>query len=1265
MSLFFWKKLVMARMTEAAKRHRRALLTCESLESRTTPAAQQIIASSVGAGGAPIVHVFDAATGLEKFAVRAYEASFTGGVRVAVGDVDGDGVEDLITGAGPTGGAVVNVFSGVDGHLVRSFLAGDATNRGGVSVAAADFDGDGSADIVVGAIQDGRELVQVLRGTDGTVLQQYRPFDAAIEGVTVAAGDYNGDGTPDVIVGAGVGGAPRVTVLDGASGAVLLNTFVFESTARGGIQLAAGDLDGDGKVEVVAAPGAGGGPRVVAISGGSPDGGAVLHNFFGYDDSSIRNGVQVSVLDVNQDGHNDIVIANGQGQSPQLRAFDGQTLARLPDPQYPGLPFGTAAVITTNTVRPTAAVNTASADPTNASPIPFTVTFSEAVTGFTAGSVSVTNGFVTSFTPVSATTYTLGVTPAGQGTVSVSVPAGAATGSAGKPNTASNSVAVVFDSIAPELTVDSLTTNDVAPTLTGTVDDPTASVSVSVNGSTFAASVTGTTWAAVVPANLAEGTYAVQVAATDGAGNVGTANGTLVIDTTAPDATVSSTAPDSTNVSPIPFSVSFSEDVTGFSAAGLTVTNGVVTAFTSVSPRTYTFDVAPTGQGEVTVFVPGGVAVDAAGNGNTASNTLSRTFATGTIGLTANPLTTNNTVPTLTGSVDDPTAAVTVTVDGQTVAAVVTGTTWSATIPTPLPEGIYDVNVAASDAAGNTGAMVLAGGLVIDLTAPTATVSTTAADPTNAALIPFTVAFDKDVSGFGLEGLVVQNGTASDFVAVDARTYTFVVAPDGDGLVTVSVAADAATDAAGNGNAASNAVAVTSDRTAPTPTVSSPAPDSTSTNPIPFTVTFDEAVTGFTAAGVTVANGSVIGFATVDARTYTFDVVPAGPGDVTVSVAAGVAADAAGNDNVASNALTRTFTGTVTTAVISTPATDPTNLSLIPFTVTFADDVTGFDQTGLTVTNGDLSDFTAVDARTYTFNVAPAADGPVAIVVAAGAATDSGGHPTAASTFTITSDRTAPAATVATGAASPTNANPIPFTVTFSEDVTGFDETGLDVTNGTVSNFVAVVARTYTFDVAPAADGDVTVTVVAGAATDAAGNDNLASNTATVTSDTTAPTVAITTTELDPTAAALVPFTVTFSEDVTGFDETGLDVTNGTVSNFVAVDARTYTFDVAPVGDGLVTVSVPAGAATDVAGNQNVAGTFDITSERFAPSATVTSPAGLATNASPIPFVVTFSEDVTGFDETGLDVTNGRSRISSRSTPGRTRSMSPRAPRAT
>src|SRR4029078_11913337 len=148
--------------------------------------------------------------------------------------------------------------------------------------------------------------------------------------------------------------------------------------------------------------------------------------------------------------------------------------------------------------------------------------------------------------------------------------------------------------------------------------------------------------------------------------------------------------------------------------------------------------------------------------------------------------------------------------------------------------------------------------------------------------------------------IAVTNGTVSNFQG-SGTTYTFTVTPTADGKVTVSIAAGVAHDTGGNANTAATPVTLASDRTPPTAAVTSSADATTSTNPIPFTVTFSEAVTGFTAGDVLVVNGSVTNFSG-SGTTYNFSVVPSGNNvQVDVSVPAGVAEDAAANGNVVSN----------------------------------------------------------------------------------------------------------------------------------------------------------------------------------------------------------------------------------------------------------------------------------------------------------------------------------------------------------------------------
>src|SRR5262249_12560847 len=128
------------------------------------PQALGLYATGADAGGGPHVRVFNP-DGTLRFSYLAYPAGFTGGVRVATADVDGDGIQDIITAAGPGGGPHVKVFSGADGHLLASFFAYGPSFTGGVFVAAGDVNQDGKADIIVGPGAGGGPHVKVIDAT--------------------------------------------------------------------------------------------------------------------------------------------------------------------------------------------------------------------------------------------------------------------------------------------------------------------------------------------------------------------------------------------------------------------------------------------------------------------------------------------------------------------------------------------------------------------------------------------------------------------------------------------------------------------------------------------------------------------------------------------------------------------------------------------------------------------------------------------------------------------------------------------------------------------------------------------------------------------------------------------------------------------------------------------------------------------------------------------------------------------------------------------
>lgn len=294
----------------------------ETLESRTLLTT---LTASLDSGSVPQVIEFDAETLAENKNFLAFSNSFQGGVRVAMGDVNGDGKADLIAAAGPGGPAVVKVFDGATGNEVRSFMP-FAVNayQGGLYVAAGDINNDGLDDIIVGTGEGARSNIRVFDSETGRLIESIKPFKKNFTGgVTVAAGDVNGDGHTEIIAGTAQG-AGMVMIIDGLNGAKSKVFSPFSSTYTGGVTVAAGDVNGDGRDDVVV--GTNGGVRAT-VRTFDANSGTQLNSFEPY--GSVLTGVRVAVGDMNNDGYADIITGSGPGAGPHIKIFDGTNQAEL------------------------------------------------------------------------------------------------------------------------------------------------------------------------------------------------------------------------------------------------------------------------------------------------------------------------------------------------------------------------------------------------------------------------------------------------------------------------------------------------------------------------------------------------------------------------------------------------------------------------------------------------------------------------------------------------------------------------------------------------------------------------------------------------------------------------------------------------------------------------------------------------------------------------------------------------------------------------
>lgn len=299
--------------------------------STVSAAAEILVATGPGTGHLPIVTVtVNAGANNDTIRFMAYPPNFMGGVRVAVGDVNGDNVLDIVTAPG-SGPAHVKVFDGKRlgqrGSLLMSFNAFPGFFRGGVYVAAGDVNGDGRADIIVAPDAGAPPIVRVFDGNTGDVIKSFLAYSPTfMGGVRVATGDVNGDGHADIITGAGAG-APggHVRVFDGLTGQQLNSFFAF-SGFSGGVFVAAGDVNNDGRADIVvgAGPGAAGGH--VKVFDSTPT--QPLLSFFAYD-PNFTGGVRVAAGDVNGDNLADIITGAGPGAGPHVKVFRATDLLVL------------------------------------------------------------------------------------------------------------------------------------------------------------------------------------------------------------------------------------------------------------------------------------------------------------------------------------------------------------------------------------------------------------------------------------------------------------------------------------------------------------------------------------------------------------------------------------------------------------------------------------------------------------------------------------------------------------------------------------------------------------------------------------------------------------------------------------------------------------------------------------------------------------------------------------------------------------------------
>ena len=298
------------------------------LQATPAQAAAPTIVTGTGDHAPARVRAFDAAGALVYDNSNVNNGAHVG-ARVATGDVNGDGVDEVIVTGGPGVESFLTVYPSTNNLPTAGFSPYGAFG-GGAFVAAGDVDGDGRDEIVTSAGAGGGAHVRVWDVEGPFQIREkfgFFAYDPSFTGgATVAVAHVVGSNRADIVTGAGPGGGPHVRIWDVSSGAAMDagGWFAYTPGFTGGVRVAAGSVDG--QPSIVTGAGPGGGPHVRSFT----PAGAERVGLMAYG-AGFSGGVSVAVGDADSDNRGEIVTAPASGGGPHVRVFEGNGAAGSPE----------------------------------------------------------------------------------------------------------------------------------------------------------------------------------------------------------------------------------------------------------------------------------------------------------------------------------------------------------------------------------------------------------------------------------------------------------------------------------------------------------------------------------------------------------------------------------------------------------------------------------------------------------------------------------------------------------------------------------------------------------------------------------------------------------------------------------------------------------------------------------------------------------------------------------------------------------------------
>ncbi len=541
----------------------------------------------------------------------------------------------------------------------------------------------------------------------------------------------------------------------------------------------------------------------------------------------------------------------------------------------------------------------------------------------------------------------------------------------------------------------------------------------------------------------------------------------------------------------------------------------------------------------------------------------------------------------------------------------------------------------------------------LDITPPTIAISSDVSSLKAGETATLTFTLSEASSNFVQSDVTVSGGTLSNWNAASATSYSATFTPTADSTSNgvISVASSKFSDSAGNTNSDgsdnNNSVTLSVDTVRPTIAISSDVSSLKAGETATLTFTLSEASSNFVQSDVTVSGGTLSNWNAASATSYsaTFTPTADSTSNGVISVASSKFSDSAGNTNTDGSDSNNTVTLSVDTVrptiAVSSDVSSLKAGETASLTFTLSEASSNFVQSDITVSGGTLSNWNAASATSYSATFTPTADSTSngVISVASSKFSDSAGNTNSDgsdnnNSVTLSVDTVRPTIAISSDVSSLKAGETATLTFTLSEASSNFVQSDVTVSGGTLSNWNAASATSYSATFTPTADStsNGVISVASSKFSDSAGNTNSDgsdnNNSVTLSVDTVRPTIAISSDVSSLKAGETATLTFTLSEASSNFVQSDVTVSGGTLSNWNAASATSYSATFTPTADSTSNgvISVASSKFSDSAGNTNSDGSDNNNSVTLSVDTVRPTFQSAASNTGGTKIILTYSE---------------------------------------